>query len=118
MLHWTHPSPTSADPSSFVARPFSGESERPNSGVAGPSATTSTWTDGGCRGSRIHAAIARVSAALYVARIAARRVLSVLAETRGSRRRSDSPQTGLELSASGWRLRRHPHHSRAIDTPQ
>jgi hypothetical protein len=107
MLHWTHPSPTSADPSSFVARPFSGESERPNSGVAGPSA-----------GSRIHAAIARVSAALYVARIAARRDLSALAETRGSRRRSDSPQTGLELSASGWRLRRHTHHSRAIDTPQ
>jgi hypothetical protein len=53
MLYWTPPSPTSADPSSFGARPFSGESERPNSGVADPSATTLAWTDGGVGGRTI-----------------------------------------------------------------
>ncbi len=59
----------------------------------------------GCRGSRMHAAIARASTAVYVVRIAARRVLSALAETRGSRRRSDSPQSGGDANGSGIRNR-------------
>lgn len=74
-----------------------GEAEFGGDGPLGNDRGLDRW---GCRGSYNHAAIARAFTVLYVARIAVRRALSALAETRGSRRRSDSPQSGLEPSAS------------------